>query len=59
LAEPANILSWNPANWITVILMVALAYLILGAGVKIARGRAQSKGNGNVTQMPSPMKAAA
>lgn len=29
------ILSWNPANWITVILMVAIGFAILGAGARI------------------------
>lgn len=34
------IISWNPANWITVLLMVALGFTILGAGVKIWKDRA-------------------
>jgi hypothetical protein len=29
------ILSWNPANWITVVLMVALGFAILGAAARI------------------------
>jgi len=28
--EGENIISWTPANWITVVLMVALGFAILG-----------------------------
>lgn len=31
----ANILSWNPANMITVVLMVAIGFALLGAGARI------------------------
>jgi len=34
MAEPV-ILSWNPANWITVVLMVFLAFFIVSAVAKI------------------------
>jgi hypothetical protein len=30
-----TIISWNPANWITVLLMVALGFTILGAAAKV------------------------
>lgn len=40
----SNIISWTPANWITVVLMVALAYLLVGAGARIWQQRQQSKG---------------
>jgi hypothetical protein len=33
------ILSWNPANWITVVLMVAIGFAILGAGARIWQQR--------------------
>ena len=33
------IISWTPANWITIVLMVALMYFIVGAGVKIVEQR--------------------
>jgi hypothetical protein len=29
------ILSWTPANWITVILMVAVGFAVLGAATRI------------------------
>jgi len=32
-----TILTWSPANWITVVLMVALFYTILGAGIKVVK----------------------
>lgn len=35
MAENGVILSWNPANWITVVLMVVLAYAIIGAATRI------------------------
>jgi len=31
------ILTWTPANWITVLVMVALGFAILGAGVRVVR----------------------
>lgn len=34
MAEP-TIISWTPANWITVVLMVALGFAILGAAAKV------------------------
>lgn len=42
MADESNLISWTPANWITVVLMVALAYFILGAVVRMLRER-QSK----------------
>ncbi len=30
-----NIISWNPANWITVVLMVVFGYAIIGMAAKI------------------------
>lgn len=30
-----TIISWTPANWITVVLMVALFFVVMGAIVKI------------------------
>jgi len=37
----STIISWNPANWITVVLMVALGFFILGAAARIYK---QKKG---------------
>jgi hypothetical protein len=37
-----TIISWNPANWITVLIMVALGYTILGAIAKIYQQRKAS-----------------
>lgn len=39
--EGETILSWTPANWITVLLMVALGFTILGAIAKIVQQRGQ------------------
>jgi len=30
-----TIISWTPANWITVLLMVGLGFAILGFGAKV------------------------
>lgn len=30
-----TIITWTPANWITVVLMVALFFVVLGAAAKI------------------------
>lgn len=36
MAESSGvIISWNPANWITVVLMVAIGFALVGAGVRI------------------------
>lgn len=37
-----TIISWTPANWITVLLMVALGFTILGAVAKIYQQRQAS-----------------
>jgi hypothetical protein len=34
-----TIISWNPANWITVVLMVALGFTIVGAFARIVQQR--------------------
>jgi hypothetical protein len=41
--EGDNIISWNPANWITVLLMVAIGFTVAGAVARIVQQkRAQS-----------------
>lgn len=32
-----TIIAWNPANWITVVLMVAITFTVVGAGVRIVQ----------------------
>jgi hypothetical protein len=39
----STLISWNPANWITVVLMVALGFFIIGAAVKVYQ---RKKGTG-------------
>jgi hypothetical protein len=34
-----TIITWNPANWITVVLMVALGFTILGMVARIVQQR--------------------
>lgn len=38
-----TIISWTPANWITIIIMVALGFTILGAAARIVQ---QKRANG-------------
>jgi uncharacterized membrane protein SirB2 len=37
------ILTWNAANWFTIVLMVSLMYFIVGAVVRILRQRRNQK----------------
>lgn len=34
-----TIISWTPANWITVVLMVALAFVVLGFVARLIQQR--------------------
>jgi len=34
-----NIITWNVANWITVVLMAAIGFALLGAGQKFYAAR--------------------
>lgn len=34
-----TIISWTPANWITVVLMVALGFALIGAATRIYQQR--------------------
>jgi len=38
-----TIISWTPANWLTVLIMVALGFTILGFGVSLWKSRQTSK----------------
>jgi FlaG/FlaF family flagellin (archaellin) len=42
MASEAAIISWTPANWITIVLMVAITYSLAGF---IARAVQQSQSN--------------
>jgi hypothetical protein len=37
-----TIISWTPANWITIVIMVALGFTILGAAAKIIQQKRAS-----------------
>lgn len=39
-----NMISWNWPNWITVVLMVALGYLVVSLVAQVVRGKIGSKG---------------
>jgi hypothetical protein len=39
MAAEETILSWNVANWITVILMAAIGFTILGFAMKLYQNR--------------------
>lgn len=40
MAEPV-IISINPQNWITIVLIVAITYFVIGAAVRVKQARAQ------------------
>jgi len=42
MAQDDVILSWTPANWITVILMVVLGFAVLGMIAKIWQQKRQT-----------------
>lgn len=42
--NPRTILTWNVTNWLTVILMVAVGYVLIGAALSIGR---QALGGGD------------
>ena len=41
MAEP-TIISWTPANWITVVLMVGVAFVVVAAIAKVIKQRNQN-----------------
>lgn len=38
-----SILTWNVTNWVTVLLMVAVGFTVIGLGMKFARGGASAQ----------------
>lgn len=44
MASQETIISWTPANWITVVLMVALGFAFIGMVTRIVQKR---KGQGS------------
>lgn len=47
MASSENILSWNFANWITVVLMAAIAFAILGIIQKYMQGQVSTPAGGS------------
>lgn len=48
------LLTWNIPNWITVVLMVALGYLLVSLAAQLVKGRlgaTTASGAGNVVNM--------
>lgn len=41
----SNIISWTPANWITVVLMVAIAYTVAAAANRVWQQHKQNMGS--------------
>lgn len=39
MADSGAILTWNVANWITVILMAAIGFALLGSAMKLYQSR--------------------
>jgi hypothetical protein len=38
---PGTIITWNVTNWITIILMAAVGFALLGLGMKFYQSRTQ------------------
>lgn len=45
LFENDNILAWNFANWVTVVLMALIAFFLLGLLQKYMQGKVNANGN--------------
>lgn len=43
-----NIISWNLANWVSVVLMVLIGYFLLGSVVSFVKKRRGGDGGGQV-----------
>jgi len=41
--EDSTVISWNPANWITVVLMVTVGFIAVGAIARIIQQRRANK----------------
>ena len=35
MATEAAIIAWTPSNWLTIVLMAAIAFFVIGAGARI------------------------
>lgn len=44
-----NIIAWNVTNWVTVIIMAAVGFFIIGAAMKWRQGRASKATSVNTT----------
>jgi hypothetical protein len=42
MASEETILSWNVTNWVTVILMAAIGFTIIGFGLKLYQNRSSA-----------------
>lgn len=45
MAEGGNIIEWNFTNWMTVILMAAIGFTVVGFVVKTVKSRKQGQQN--------------
>jgi hypothetical protein len=43
MATEAAVIAWTPANWITVVLMVAIMFFLVGTGARVWQQRQQAK----------------
>jgi hypothetical protein len=44
MSEPV-VISWNATNWITVVLMAALGFAVLGFGARVLKRRSAAAGS--------------
>lgn len=43
MATEAAIIAWTPANWITIVLMVAITFFVVSAGARVIQQRKASQ----------------
>lgn len=48
-------LTWNIPNWITVLLMVSLGYLVVSIGAQLVRSRLGGGGSANDNAAATPL----
>lgn len=39
-----SVISWTPANWITVVIMVAIGFTVIGAATRIIQQKRANQG---------------
>lgn len=46
MATESALIAWTPSNWITIVLMVAIMYFLIGTAARVYQQRQQSQATG-------------